>query len=60
MSEDLRNLVIEKALDAVRLAGERTGYARKGFIRAQFLVIAAKYPVLSGFRDLFLQTAGIR
>ena len=55
---ELRALVLDKAEEAKKLAGDRTGYARKAHIRKQWEVIVHKYPGLSSFRDLYLRLAG--
>jgi hypothetical protein len=57
---DLRAVVEAKAKEAVALAGNRTGYSLKAFVRAQWQVIVSQKPALATFRDVYLETAGVR
>lgn len=57
---DLRALVIAKAEQAVKLAGNITGYNLKANVRAQWQVIVSQRPALAPFKALYLETAGVR
>jgi hypothetical protein len=57
---DLRDVVIAKAKDAVKLAGNTTGYNLKANVRGQWQVIVSQTPALAPFKLLYLETAGVR